>query len=49
MFCRKDGLRNFATFIGKHLYQSFFNKVAGLRPYNVIKKETLSQEFSCEF
>ena len=28
---------------------SFFNKVAGLRPANFIKKETLSQLFSCEF
>ena len=28
---RKGALKNFATFTGKHLYQSlFFNKVAGL-------------------
>ena len=27
----------------------FFNKVAGLRPWNFIKKETLAQVFSCEF
>ena len=31
-FVRKDVLRDFANFAGKHLYQSlFFNKVAGLR------------------
>ena len=30
---KKDVLRNFAKFTGKHLCQSlFFNKVAGLRP-----------------
>ena len=27
----------------------FFNKVAGLRPWNFIKKKTLAQVFSCEF
>ena len=41
-------LRNFAKFRGNHLYQSlFFNKVAGA--CNFIKKETLSQMFSCEY
>ena len=31
VFCKKGVLRNFAKFIGKHLYQClFFNKVAGL-------------------
>ena len=29
--------------------QSLFNKVAGLRPANLLKKETLVQVFSCEF
>ena len=34
VFCKKDVLRNFAKFTGKHLYQSLlFNKVAGLRPH----------------
>ena len=47
---RKGVLRNFAKFKGKHLYQSFFfNKVAGLRPATLFKKETLAQVFSCEF
>ena len=34
------------------MYQRlFFNKVAGLRPWacNFIKKESLTQVFSCEF
>ena len=30
VFCDKGVLRNFATFTGKHLRQSLFNKVAGL-------------------
>ena len=45
---KKDVLRNFAKFTGKHLYRSlFFNKVAGLS--NFIEKEALAQVFSCEF
>ena len=39
---KKDVLRNFARFTGKHLYQS-------LQACNVIKKETLARVFSCEF
>ena len=49
VFCKKDVLKNFVQFTGKHLYQSlFFNKVAGVAS-NFIKKETRSQVFSCEF
>ena len=49
VFCKKGVLRNFAKFTGKHLCQSlFFNKVAGAA-CNFIKKETLTQVFSCEF
>ena len=34
VFCKKNVLRSFAKFTGKHLCQSlFFNKVAGLK-YN---------------
>ena len=34
VFCKKDVLRKFAKFTGKHLCQSpFFNKVAGLRSF----------------
>ena len=37
---RKDVLRNFAKFIGKHLCQSLlFNIVAGLRPATLLKKK----------
>ena len=36
---KKDVLKNFAKFTGKHLYQSFFfNKVAHLRPATLLKK-----------
>ena len=46
---KKDVLRNFAKFTGKHLCQSLFlNKVAGTA-CNFIKKETLTQVFSFEF
>ena len=42
VFCgsvRKDILRNFAKFTGKHLCHSlFFNKVAGLRRATLLKK-----------
>ena len=39
VFCKKDVLRNFAKFTGKHLRQSLsFNKVAGLRPATLLKK-----------
>ena len=52
MFYKKDVLRNFEKFTGKHLCQRLFlNKVAGLRPKacNFIKKKSLAQMFSCEF
>ena len=57
-FVKKDVLRNFAKFTGKHLCQSlFFNKVAGnfvkketlAQACNFIKKGTLVQVVSCEF
>ena len=39
VFCKKDVLRNFAKFTGKHLCQNhFLNKVAGLRPATLSKK-----------
>ena len=40
VFCKKDVLRKFAKFTGKHLH---------LRPATLSKKETLAQVFSCEF
>ena len=50
VFCKKSVLRNFVRFTGKHLCQSrFFNKVAGLRPGTLLKKETLVQVLSWEF
>ena len=50
VFYKKGVVKNFAKFTGKHLCQSlFFNKVAGLNPATLLKKETLEQVFSCEF
>ena len=47
---KKGALRNFAKLTGKDLCQSlFFNKVAGLWPVTLLKKETLVQAFLCEF
>ena len=43
MFYKKGNLRIFTKFTGKHLYQSTPHAC------NFIKKETLSQVFSCEF
>ena len=46
VFC----IRNFAKFTGKHLCQSlFFNKVAGLRPTNLLKKRPWHRRFSLYF
>ena len=45
----KTVLRNLAKFTGKHLSQSlFFNKIAGLKPATLLKKELWGQVFSCE-
>ena len=39
LFYQKGVVKNFAKFAGKHLYQSLFvNKVAGMRPANLVKK-----------
>ena len=41
VFCKKGVLRNFAKFTKKHLCQSlFFNKVAGLRPATLLKRDS---------
>ena len=46
----KGILRNFAIFTGKYLCQRFFfDKVAGLRPATLFKKESLAQVLFCEF
>ena len=40
VFCKEGVLRNYAKFIGKYLCQSlFFNKVAGLRPAILLKRD----------
>ena len=50
VFCKKGVLRNFEKFTRKHLCQSLlFNKVAGLRPTTLLKKETLARCFPGDF
>ena len=50
VFGKKWVLKYFAKFTRKPLYQSLFlNKVAGLRPATLFKKEALAQMFSCDF
>ena len=47
---KKDVLRNFSKFTGKHLRQSlFFNKIAGLRPANLLKKRLWHRYFPKNF
>ena len=50
MFCKKDVLRNFTKFTGKHLCQSLFlNKVAGLRSAILLKKRLWHRCFPVKF
>ena len=47
---KKSVLRNFTKFTGKHLCQRlFFNKVAGLRPANLLKKSLWRRCFLLNF
>ena len=49
-FCKKDVLRNFTKFTGKHLCQYlFFNKVAGLRPSTLLKQRLWHRCFPVDF
>ena len=46
MFCKKDVLRNFAKFTGKHQCQSlYFNKVAGPRPATLLNRDSGTDVF----
>ena len=50
VFCRKDFLRHFAKFAGKHLCQSLcFNKFADLRPATLLKKRLWHRFFPVNF
>ena len=41
VFCKKDVLKNFSKFAGKHLCQSIFlNKAASLRPATLLKRDS---------
>ena len=48
VFCRKDVLRSFAKFTGKHLCQSLFLIKWQASACSFIKKETLAQTLSRE-
>ena len=49
VFYEKGVLENLATCTEKHLFQSlFFNKITGLKPTTLFKKEILAPVFSCE-
>ena len=50
VFCKKDVLRTFTKFTGKHLCKSlFFNKIAGLRPATLFKKRLWQKSFPVNF
>ena len=48
VYCRKDVLRNFAKFTGKH-QSFFFDKVSGLRPATLLKKRCWYRSFPVSF
>ena len=48
MFYAKGIFKNFSKFTGKNLCQSFFLEKLQAVAWNVFKKETLGQVFSCE-
>ena len=49
MLYKKGVTKTCAKFIGKYVCESlFFNKVIALSPATLFKKETSTQEFSCE-
>ena len=48
--CKKDALRDFEKFTGKHLYQSLFlSKVPGLRSATLLKRRLWHRCFSVNF
>ena len=50
MFYEKGDLRNVTKFTGKHMCQNlFFNKIAGLKPANSVKKRPWHRCFSVNF
>ena len=50
VFLKKEFLKNFTKFKGKHLYWSlFFNKDSGLRPATLLKKRLQQRYFPVNF
>ena len=46
---KKGVLEKFAIYIGKYMRWNLLNKVTGLQPVNLSRKETPVQIFSCKF
>ena len=42
---KKCVLQNFASFTGKHVLETFFNKVAGLHPASFLKRDSNTSAF----
>ena len=50
VLCENGVLKHLTRSTGKYLYQIlFFNKAAGFKTAILLKRETLTQVFSCEF
>ena len=43
VFCKKCVLKNFANFNGKHVLESFFDKVSSLQPAGFLEDSNTSQ------
>ena len=49
MFFKIGAIKNFTDFTEKHMCWSLFNKVAGLKTYNIIKKRLQHRCFAVKF
>ena len=49
VLCKYGVFKNFAKFNGKHLCQSLFNKLVGLRPASVLTKRLRHKCFPVNF
>ena len=49
VFCKEGVQKNFTKFTGKHLFQTRFNKVAGVRPATFLKTWYWSRYFPVNF
>ena len=49
MFFKIGAIKNFTDFTEKHMCWSLFNKAAGLKTYNIIKKRLQHRCFAVKF